>query len=330
MATLYLRDKTYWVSYYHDNRKVRFSLKTKDKRVADAKLNEIKVRLYNGQNFLPSNIFWEDFYKDYKTYCETTKAPNTYNRDYKILNQFLTYSKPSKLKDITTKRIRDFLNYKLQQGIAPRTANRFIEVLKAMLNYSVKEGHLPENPAKHISKLKQPQNPPRFLIQDKIEKLLKASQKTKLYLAIVTGLYTGARLGELRSLEWTDFDWDKKILTIRNKDGFQTKNKKFRIIPLHPELIKRLKPFVGKPGKCFNGYVNPYKALKKILNKAELREKGIGFHTLRHTFASHLVMQGVDLATVSKLLGHSDISTTMIYAHLSDEHIKQAIDNLPY
>lgn len=197
-----------------------------------------------------------------------------------------------------------------------------------MLNYAIKQGYLIENPAKQISKLKEPKNPPRFLTKDEITQLLNGSQNSKLYPIIVTGLYTGARLGELRSLEWTDFDWEKKILTIKNKENYQTKNKKFRTIPLHSEFVKKIHPHIKSVGKCFNTYVNPYKALRKIVNMVGL--KGIAFHSFRHTFASHLVMSGVDLATVSKLLGHSNITTTMIYAHLLDDHIKKAINTLPY
>jgi site-specific recombinase XerD len=70
------------------------------------------------------------------------------------------------------------------------------------------------------------------------------------------------------------------------------------------------------------------KNIKAMAEKAGL--EGVGVHTLRHTFASHLVMAGVDLATVQKLLGHSSITTTMIYAHLAPDHLRAAVEKLSF
>ncbi len=144
---------------------------------------------------------------------------------------------------------------------------------------------------------------------------------------------TGMRLGELINLEWTDVDFERRTITIKVKDFWEPKNSKPRVIPMTNKLVEVLKDLKKDSRWVFttrNG---------RQLNRNHLRERlvkvcmNIGIelaniHTFRHTFASHLIMKGVDLPTIQKLMGHSDIKTTMIYAHLAPEHLKSAIEKL--
>jgi site-specific recombinase XerD len=98
------------------------------------------------------------------------------------------------------------------------------------------------------------------------------------------------------------------------------------VIPLHRDL-KKILNLIRSSGKCFN-YQNKRRIFKRIRKKINLSE--IGWHSFRHTFASHLIMSGVDIVTVSKLLGHSSINTTMIYSHLTEGHVKEAIQKIRF
>lgn len=134
---------------------------------------------------------------------------------------------------------------------------------------------------------------------------------------IAISLYTGIRASELMRLKWEDFDFDKNTVTIR-----KSKPGKFNMIPFNPKLKGYLQPIIKETGQIFKYKRVPKKQFKRTLNKANLK---ITWHVLRHTYASLLTMAGIDIVTVSKLLGHSDIKTTMIYSHLSDKHKELAV-----
>jgi integrase len=162
----------------------------------------------------------------------------------------------------------------------------------------------------------------RFLSHDEIKTLLAVSKSLKMHPIIASAIYTGMRLGELQNLTWEDIDFKHNMITVQ-----KSKSKKFRKIPLHTGLRKILYPLNGS-GPCFdtNGFYWQIFHLRKKLKKAKL--KRFRFHDLRHTFASMMIKSGVDILTVSKLLGHSSVVVTQIYAHLYQDHIKDAMKKL--
>jgi len=200
--------------------------------------------------------------------------------------------------------------------------------LKTFLNFAVRRRYIFENPIRGIKHYRLPHNPPRFLTDDEVKRILKAAAKSDLGPLVATAIYTGMRKSELFNLEWTDLDFPVGTITVRNKEGFTTKSKRFRIIPIHPALKWILWPLRAKEGLCFDA-TNNRRVFRRIVRKSKI-QGDIGLHTLRHTFASHLIMNGVDIVTVSKLLGHSSISTTMIYSHLTGDHIKTAVEKLRF
>jgi integrase len=146
------------------------------------------------------------------------------------------------------------------------------------------------------------------------------------------------RLGELLHLQWSDIDLERRKMAIRRKDFWIPKSGD-REIPLNDGMIRLLKGM--KPKKVLGqGFVFPGKDGGKM--KTKLRKELIRIataasisdltkvHSLRHTFASQLVMKGVDLPTVQRLLGHTDIQTTMIYSHLAPDHLVEAVNKLGF
>ena len=146
------------------------------------------------------------------------------------------------------------------------------------------------------------------------------------------------RKGELENLEWSDIDFKRRKIKIQWKETWQPKTGE-REIPIGEQLFDILKKQREENDSGLkSNFVFPHRNGGKI--KMKLRDKMIEIakeanidgltklHTLRHTFASHLVMAGVDLPTVKKLMGHSDIQTTMIYAHLAPEHLIDAVNKL--
>jgi site-specific recombinase XerD len=157
---------------------------------------------------------------------------------------------------------------------------------------------------------------------------------------------TGIREGERARLKIEDIDLKNKRLLIRS-----SKAKDYRVIPMNEEVERVLKLMK-------ENYIPPYsssvkwlhrkehqkeyvfcnedgspvmkikRAFRNACRKAEL--KNVSPHTLRHTFASHLIMSGVDIRTVQRLLGHKSISTTMVYSHLTEDHLARSVEKLPW
>jgi len=193
-----------------------------------------------------------------------------------------------------------------------------------------------------VPRIKMPRVPQAdydFLSFKEAERLLKAAEGRPAWRAMIfTALKTGLRFGELCELRWTDVDLVAGRMLVKRSffRGYVTtpKNGKSREMPLSPATVRVLKDHRGlkhlKGGLVFckpDGGRRIHRRadvmLKRICREAELRE--IGWHVLRHTFASHLVMRKRSLKETQELLGHSDIKQTMRYAHLSPDVKREAV-----
>ncbi len=328
MASLYKRGRVWWLEYVQQNgERVQKSLKTRDKKTAEFKQKETEVGLTKGTLVHLKKSPFDEVLTEYEQYCTATKTRSTVQRDKSVLKQFLAQvqPKPQTLADLTHSQVEAHIVRLRKDGKAPKTINRFLEVIRALANWAIHQGYLAENPATKVKKLRVPKDPPRFLTSAEIDQLLTAAKDSHLLPMIATGVYAGLRLGELLHLEWTDIDFDRKVLTVQNKHelGFGTKSKKFRTVPLNGRLAEILDPFKKIEGFCFPAedgkrYASaPKRPYDAVLAKTGF--KGVGWHTLRHTFASRLVQEGVSIYKVSQWLGHSSVQTTMIYAHLMPE-----------
>ena len=196
-----------------------------------------------------------------------------------------------------------------------------------MFNKAVIWDKTKNNPMSRIKLFKENNQRTRFLEKEEISKLLLCCNKQLRSIAILA-LNTGMRKSEILNLKWHDCDIKRGIIYLRH-----TKSGKRREIPMNREvkdLLFRIPKnpenaylFGNKEGKA---YVNIRKAFENALKKAGIQD--FRFHDLRHTFASQLVMSGVDLNTVRELLGHSSLKMTLRYAHLSSNHKKQAVETL--
>ena len=145
------------------------------------------------------------------------------------------------------------------------------------------------------------------------------------------------RLGEILNLVWDCIDFNRKVITIKNINGFITKNKKERVIPMNNRLAElflgryQSSKLIDKNDYIFyrvigvklnEDYIS--KHFKKAVRAAGLSDD-IHFHSLRHSFASNLIQKGASIYVVKELLGHESISTTQIYSHLQSENLSQAV-----
>jgi len=275
---------------------------------------------------------FKDFYKGYAL----SRFAKSYQAYVKIaFDQFEKVIDPNiEISKITPMDVHKFIAFKrLKAG--ERLVNGYLRTLQGAFERAVEFEMLDRNIFKKIKKLKPPQNQPLFLTKEEFEQVLQNENEEKFRLIYRFAVYTGMRMGEIRFLRWGSINFETDMITVVNHEEFTTKSKKSRNIPLHRSLkddllIKKGNPedyiFIYKHKMLFSKDLisNNFKA---AIRRAELNDK-YHFHTLRHTFASWLVQKGVSIYEVSKLLGHADIKTTEIYAHLKENNLRNSVNLL--
>jgi len=245
---------------------------------------------------------------------------------------------------------------RLRDGVKPATVNRDLDYLKAALGQAKKWGKLDSNPLAGVERIKRGiEQRTRYLTDDEEEALrdalaqreAQAREQRKNYNAwreqrgieplpeikgysdhlmplALLALNTGLRRGELLGLTWADIDLDGKRLTVR---AATAKSGKTRHVPLNSEALAVLEQWKRQhpDGRLFTSKPSTH-TWPRLMETAGI--ENFRFHDLRHTFASRLVMKGVDLNTVRELLGHADITMTLRYAHLAPEHKAAAVELL--
>jgi len=201
--------------------------------------------------------------------------------------------------------------------------------LKHMFTMTIHWEKAARNPVKEVKFFKEPEGRLRWLTNEESKRLIDAAND-HIRSIIITALNTGMRRGEILSLTWDQVDFDRGLITVE-----KSKNDGIRHIPMNKQLTEELKTVkINTLGKYVfaKSKGKPYKEIRTGYLNA-LKRSGIKkcrFHDLRHTFASHLVMNGADIPTVKELMGHKTIAMTMRYAHLSKEHIQKAVDTLEF
>lgn len=215
--------------------------------------------------------------------------------------------------------------------LQPASINKNISLLKAMFKKAIDWSMVEEDILKRVRncKLLQENNRRlRYLTKEECKKIINSCEP-HLKPIVITAINTGMRKGEILNLKWDNVDL---------KNGFIlldiTKNGERREIPINDTLKSILQGITRRLDIPFVFYDNksgkPYQDIKRSFATAVRRSKihDFKFHDLRHTFASHLIMAGIDLTTVKELLGHKDIKMTMRYAHLAPSHKVKAVDIL--
>ena len=186
-----------------------------------------------------------------------------------------------------------------------------------------------------IKKLKAPPQKIEFLSQREADLLLENSSGIG-HLLILTALKTGLRLGELIGLSWTDVNFSNKTLTVSRswcrykKELVSPKSNKERTVPLTDTLhdalfeVRRVEGpvFINERSRRISGRTIRLE-IRRACERSGIRV--VACHKLRHTFASHLAMAGAPIPSIQQLMGHSDIKTTMLYAHLSESTLRSAV-----
>jgi integrase len=275
--------------------------------------------------------FANDFIDDYAE--AKNKASEVESKRSILRNHLVPALGHKRLDEITARDVEAYQGRKLKkEGLAAKTVNNHLAVLAKLLRTAKKWEvirHVPD-----MENLALPPQDFRFLEFGEATRLLKAADDAWLPMVTVA-VRTGLRLGELRALRWTDVDLQGGRLLVRRsvwKEIIGTpKSGKPREVPLSDEALRVLKAhkhlrgelvFCNEDGSMLTKGDCKW-PLWRACKRADLER--IGWHVLRHTFASHLVMRGATLKAIQELLGHSDIKMTMRYAHLSPDARREAV-----
>ena len=282
-----------------------------------------------------------DHIADYCRYLTEEKhaQKNTLNSYARDLNQFQTWLMANgitDLKKVKKETVNEYLQYMSGKGKSPATVTRSTASIRSFYNYMLREGRVKTNPAKAVTSQKVERKYPEILTNREVELFLEqpkcVDEKGFRDHAMLELLYaTGIRVSELIGLNVEDVN-----LTV----GFIrcTTHGKERIIPLYTAAVKALREYMEKIRPRIIAdenqqalFVNMsgermsrqgfWKIIKYYQEKAEIN-KDITLHTLRHSFAVHLLENGADLRSIQEMLGHADISSTQIYTHVIQKQLK--------
>ncbi len=281
------------------------------------------------------------FVKEFLQYYVKVENKPSEQRTKKIVfdNHLIPAFGRKRLDEITVRDIDRFKSQKLSQGRSPKTVNNYLAILSRCLVIAVEWEELEKTPK--IKMLKTPEPEFDYLDFDEARRLLEAAKsEPHWWTMILVALRTGLRQGELLALRWQDVDLVAKRLSVRQAAAGgiigTPKSGRRREIELGEEVLTALKDhrhlrgelvFCHETGRLLraNECKHP---LWRACKRAGLRR--IGWHVLRHTFASHLVMRGAPLKAVQELLGHADIRMTMRYAHLNEKSRREAVKLLDF
>jgi integrase len=338
VATLYRRGDTWYINYTVNGTRYRVTTGTTSSKLARVALSDMEVKLFTRQvsparSHRPLPI-QEVFGKHLQNLSSTVVPDYLSHVKWHLAKwtEFLSLRQVLLAGEITCPLVDEFLTSELE-GKAVKTKKEYLSSLKAALNRSVRAGLLDINPIRNVHAPGKIIRKVRFLTEDEVALLLKDAP-ADLRTAIIILSNTGIRLGELWALRWIDIDFRNSQIWIRAYDGFVPKGRRDRSVPLNEKTLRVVSDLASarKDGDMFVYRLTCNK--KRLSNKFGRYARGLGIrarlHDLRHTFASHLAMRGTPVPVIQELLGHAQIGTTMIYAHLSPNIHRQEIQKLTF
>ncbi|MFH1198522.1 MAG: tyrosine-type recombinase/integrase [bacterium] len=215
------------------------------------------------------------------------------------------------------------------------TIAEYLATIKALFEAEVMKGVIDRNPMIHIKNLKGENRRPEYYSEEDIERFFKQEMHYAYRFAFMGLLTTGMRINELINLTWDNFDEKRRLLWVRPKDGYDLKTDNAeRSIPLGDVIYEMI--IVESKNKRSNEYIfasikgsklsdrRMLESCKEIGEKAGIKER-VFLHKWRHTFATQLVRRGVPIEALQKLLGHSSIKETLVYAHVRSEELHEQV-----
>ena len=283
-----------------------------------------------------------DLVREYLAYIQVEKglAANSlesYGRDLARLEGWAE-QQGKRIEELTRTNLRAWITQLSREGLAPSSVSRAVSAARGLFRFLMLDGHIKSHPAEDLDTPQKGAHLPGFLTEEEIERLLATPDISTADglcdRAMLELLYaTGLRVSELVSMKLADVDIDGGLIICHGKGS------KERRVPIGRSATHWLQQYImvrARSGKAsaphlfLNSLGQPltrqllWAMIKRYAARADLRS--VSPHTLRHSFATHLLQRGADSRSVQALLGHSDISTTQIYTHITDRQLRATYD----
>ncbi len=311
---IFKKDGAWYIDYYVNGRGRRERIGS-SRKLAEAVLAKRKVQIAEGK-FLdvsgPTKIKFETLAAEYLKFSKINKR--SWRKDQVSIENLKALFGGRYLSEITPLKIEHY-KAKRKDQVTPASVNRELACLKHMFTKAIEWGMTSENPARKVKLFRENNARLRYLTPEEAKRLIDAATP-HLKPILIVALNTGMRKGEILKLKWKDIHWKRGVILLTD-----TKNGQWREIPMNGILTETLRDMMKQSDSLYifpSRTGKPFTEVRKSFESA-LRVAGIEdfrFHDLRHTFASNLVMAGVDLTIVGEILGHKSIAMTKRYSHL--------------
>jgi integrase len=325
--SIYKRGRNWYIDFTFEGQRIRESAGP-SRKLAEDLLGKRKVEIRENKFFDvrkdPDPLKLHDFAKEYLEWAKVNKTSSSYDRDLSTLRGFEEAFPEKTIQEITTWDIEKW-KAKRKAEVKPATTNRDLATVKHLYSKAIEWKKVKENPAKGVRLLKGEVKRVRYLVPEEVQRLL-SNCADHLRPIVTVAIHTGMRRSELLGLKWDQVDFEKGIISL-----LVTKNHERRDISMNETVKATLKEMERRGSYVFSDrdgsrFKRVDHSLKTALEKTGIED--FRFHDLRHTFASNLVMAGLDLDTVAELMGHKKLEMTRRYAHLSPGHKTRAVNVL--
>ncbi len=333
--------------YYYDQetgKRVKKATGTAIQSQANLALNKfIKEKGYLNNAHKPINLI--QFITLIRKNFSNTKAPKTLEACKTAFDHLVEIVGNKPIFNINQSDADLFVN-KLHEKLQKSSINIYLRQLKSSFNIAIEYGYITDNPFQKVKELRVPDKSRPNLSDEDIEKLFKAIDNPLIIKIVKFALFTGMRLAEIINLQWGDIDFNKLIISVKNKETFSTKTRKDRGIGLTPAIFKLVNNSQSEIGNILElkdpysyvfGNINGFrysasyisKQFKKYVRKAGLNDK-ICFHSLRHTALTKMATNGMPLNILKDLAGHTSLSTSQKYLHTDMNTLRSHMETVNY
>jgi len=330
-----LRGKSWTIDFYVNGKRIQKRIEAETEEDALHILLQERAKLLRKAHGIDveehreEKIGFRDFARIYhEVHMKTNRRnfkPDTYR-----LQTLCSYFKNVDLRNLTPFDIERFRASRIKKGNSKSTVNRYVQLVGKMLSLAKEEGYLEQNPARKVKSFSEKDTQKERILTEAEEEKLMENCSPNLKPIIVTALNTGMRRAEILGLTWSQIDFEVRSIRIE-----KTKSGRIRHIPINDGLFKQFLKLKSDNGQSPFVFLNPETKRPFLDMKTPFKRackisgiEGMRFHDLRHTFATRLVANGIDVETVRDLLGHHSILVTQRYVHSSDERKRKAVEIL--
>ncbi len=337
---VFRKQGAWWIDWHEGKRRRRKKTHARTKTEAKQLLAQVRAKIVPRElGLFDAKLSCPELVTRYLNALKGSSTRATWKRTEVCLRNFFSWCPQKRVVRLCGEIFEGYAAHRKERSINVSTINRELASLKRCLNWGVENRLLPSSPLARTKKLRgESPGRLRFLSEEEMHRLLRASEGSVYHDIFFTFLKTGMRKGELIHLRWEDVDFEQSLIRVgghRDEHGTDdTKTHRERHLPMDAQLAGVIArqprrsdcPYVFGTERGTARKNNLNRELKKCAGRAGVED--VTLHTMRHTFASHLVMRGVDLASIKELLGHSTIQMTMRYAHLAKEHLRAAMEKM--